>query len=80
MKEKYDLDKAILEPSFVCEALGLQGRIDMMTTDLRLLIEQKSGKNFNLANSRISDIGYHVESHYVQLLLYLLLLCERKLR
>ncbi|MCQ2255460.1 MAG: AAA domain-containing protein [Bacteroidaceae bacterium] len=70
LKEKYDLDKAILEPTFVCEALGLQGRVDMMTTDLKLLIEQKSGKNFNLANSRISDIGYHVESHYVQLLLY----------
>lgn len=70
LKEKYNLDKAILEPSFVCESLGLQGRIDMMTTDFKLLIEQKSGKNFNLANSRISDIGYHVESHYVQLLLY----------
>ncbi len=70
LKEKYNLDKAILEPSFVCEALGLQGRVDMMTTDFKLLIEQKSGKNFNLANSRISDIGYHVESHYVQLLLY----------
>ena len=70
LKEKYNLDKAILEPSFVCESLGLQGRVDMMTTDLKLLIEQKSGKNFNLANSRISDIGYHVESHYVQLLLY----------
>ena len=70
LKEKYDLEKAILEPTFVCEALGLQGRVDMMTTDLKLLIEQKSGKNFNLANSRISDIGYHVESHYVQLLLY----------
>ncbi len=70
LKEQYDLDKAILEPTFVCEALGLQGRVDMMTTDFKLLIEQKSGKNFNLANSRISDIGYHVESHYVQLLLY----------
>lgn len=70
LKEKYNLDKAILEPSFVCESLGLQGRVDMMTTDFKLLIEQKSGKNFNLANSRISDIGYHVESHYVQLLLY----------
>lgn len=70
LKERYNLDKAILEPSFVCEALGMQGRIDMMTTDFRLLIEQKSGKNFNLANSRISDIGYHIESHYVQLLLY----------
>ena len=32
-------EKAILEPSFVCEALGLQGRVDLMTTDLGLLVE-----------------------------------------
>ena len=70
LAEKYDLNKAILEPTFVCESLGLQGRVDMMTTDFRLLIEQKSGKNFNLATSQVSDIGYHIESHYVQLLLY----------
>lgn len=74
LREKYDLDKAILEPTFVCESLGLQGRVDMMTTDFKLLIEQKSGKNFNLATSRISDIGFHVESHYAQLLLYFLVL------
>ncbi|MBQ1701819.1 MAG: DNA helicase, partial [Prevotella sp.] len=34
----YDRDKAILEPSFVCEKLGLQGRVDLMTTDMRLLV------------------------------------------
>lgn len=74
LKNDYDLEKVLLEPSFVCEALGLQGRVDMMTSDLKLLIEQKSGKNYNLANSLMSDIGYHVESHYVQLLLYYLVL------
>ncbi len=70
LRSDYDISKTVLEPSFVCEALGLQGRVDMMTTDFRLLVEQKSGKNFNLANSLSSDIGYHKEDHYAQLLLY----------
>ena len=37
-------DKAILEPSYVCEALGIQGRLDYMQTDMRAFIEMKSGK------------------------------------
>ena len=53
-------EKALLEPSFVCERLGLQGRVDLMTTDMRLLVEQKSGKRW----------GKYKEDHYVQLLLY----------
>ena len=35
----YDRKKAILEPSFVCEALGIQGRVDLMTTDCKLLAD-----------------------------------------
>ena len=58
--QDYDVTKALLEPSFVCEQLGLQGRVDMMTSDMRLLVEQKSGKKWNKYN----------EAHYVQLLLY----------
>ena len=58
--EQYDRTKALLEPSFVCEKLGLQGRVDLMTTDMRLLVEQKSGKKWNT----------YKEDHYVQLLLY----------
>lgn len=58
--ESYDRTKALLEPSFVCERLGLQGRVDLMTTDMRLLVEQKSGKKWNT----------YKEDHYVQLLLY----------
>ena len=46
--------KAILEPSFVCESLGIQGRVDLMTTDFRLLVEQKSGKNFYIASNRLN--------------------------
>lgn len=67
----YDRNKAILEPSFVCESLGIQGRVDLMTTDFRLLVEQKSGKNFYIANNRFNNHGSkHLEKHYVQVLLY----------
>jgi hypothetical protein len=57
---EYDRNKALLEPSFVCKALGLRGRVDLMTSDMRLLVEQKSGKKW---------IGYR-EAHFVQVLLY----------
>ena len=57
---EYDRDKALLEPSFVCKALGLRGRVDLMTSDMRLLVEQKSGKKW---------AGFR-EAHYVQVLLY----------
>ena len=81
----YDRRKALLEPSFVCERLGLQGRVDLMTSDMRLLVEQKSGKNYNieratkLSTQRGEDTKegaahtpsrLHKEEHYVQLLLY----------
>ena len=57
---EYDRDKALLEPSFVCKALGLRGRVDLMTSDMRLLVEQKSGKKW---------VGFR-EAHFVQVLLY----------
>ncbi len=82
---EFSREKAILEPSFVCERLGLQGRVDLMTTDMRLLVEHKSGKNRNIEErGRMSGEGgrsgeafrqrdahgLQLESHYVQLLLY----------
>ena len=66
----YDRDKALLEPSFVCERLGLQGRVDLMTSDLRLLVEQKSGRNPKIEHQSHDSHGQQLESHYVQLLLY----------
>ena len=39
----YNAD-ATLEPSFFCEALGLQGRIDLLMNNDSLVIELKSGK------------------------------------
>ena len=42
----YYLDKqdAVLEPSYICEALGIQGRLDYMQRDMSSFIEMKSGK------------------------------------
>ena len=42
----YELDRtdAVLEPSYICEALGLQGRLDYMQRDMTSFIEMKSGK------------------------------------
>lgn len=67
----YDKDKAILEPSFVCEKLGIRGRVDLMTSDCKLLVEQKSGRNLNIENGHPNEFGsFQLEPHYVQLLLY----------
>lgn len=71
MFAEYDRSRVVLEPSFVCERLGLQGRVDLMTTDFRLLVEQKSGKNRNVETGRAGGHGsMQLEPHYVQLLLY----------
>lgn len=69
--QTFEREKAILEPSFVCERLGIQGRVDLMTTDLKLLVEQKSGKNTFIERKYKNPHGsLHVEKHYVQVLLY----------
>lgn len=60
----------LLEPSFVCERLGLQGRVDLMTADMSLLVEQKSGKNMKIEYQSHDSSGRQREDHYVQLLLY----------
>lgn len=71
LRRNYDLSKAILEPTFICEKLGLQGRVDLMTTDMRLLVEQKSGRNTFLEYNTTNEHGAKVvEKHYVQVLLY----------
>lgn len=65
----YKLDKtdAVLEPSYMCEALGLQGRLDYMQRDMHSFIEMKSGKadEYTLRN-RIEP----KENNKVQMLLY----------
>lgn len=59
-------EKCILEPSFFVEMLGLQGRMDLLQADMKVLMEQKSGqRGFN---------GIAREPHYIQMLLYLAIL------
>lgn len=70
-EDELDIRKAILEPSFICETLGLQGRVDLMTVDFKLLVEQKSGKNWFIERKHTNVYGsQYMENHYVQLLLY----------
>jgi len=63
----FELDKLVVEPSFFCEMLGIQGRMDLLHTEYKVLLEQKSGKRAFATNA-------HLEPHYVQMLLYLALL------
>lgn len=58
-----DLQKVVLEPSFYCEMLGLQGRMDLLQSDKRVLMEQKSGKKDEYHHT-------HQKKHFVQVLLY----------
>ncbi len=69
---RFDPKEGIVEPSFYSEMLGLQGRMDYLQMDLRVLMEQKSGKGAfpydNFCRPR------QTEEHYVQMLLYMALI------
>ena len=56
--------QSVLEPSFLCQMLGLEGRMDFLQSDFTVLLEQKSGKcdEFNGMRSKLE--------HRAQLLLY----------
>lgn len=58
---------AVLEPSYICEALGLQGRLDYMQRDMSSFIEMKSGKADEYA---IRGKVEPKENNWVQMLLY----------
>lgn len=69
----YNLDKkdAVLEPSYICEALGIQGRLDYMQRDMSSFIEMKSGKADEYAmKGKIEP----KENNKVQMLLYMAVL------
>ena len=68
----FDASQVLLEPSFFCETLGLQGRMDFLQKDFRVLIEQKSGKG--AFGQRDPDTPVYQEKHYVQMLLYMAML------
>jgi len=70
-KPEYDIDrsKAVLEPGFLCEMLGLQGRLDLMQEDFSRFVELKSGKA-----KEFPPPVTHKENHYVQMMLYFAIL------
>lgn len=57
---------AMLEPSFICPALGIQGRLDYLQSDLHCLVELKSGK----ADEYYSAPKGPKQSHTAQMMLY----------
>lgn len=59
----FNKKNTLLEASFICEKLGLQGRVDMMQKDFQVLIEQKAGK-------RDESHRRHKEDHFIQMMLY----------
>lgn len=59
----FNKKQTMLEASFICEKLGLQGRVDMLQKDFKVLIEQKSGK-------RDEYHRRHKEDHFIQMMLY----------
>ena len=69
----YNLDRsdAVLEPSYICEALGIQGRLDYMQRDMSSFIEMKSGKADEYA---IKGKIEPKENNRVQMLLYMAVL------
>ena len=69
----YELDKtdAVLEPSYICEALGLQGRLDYMQRDMSSFIEMKSGKADEFSMQGKVEPK---ENNKVQMLLYMAVL------
>lgn len=64
--------ECMLEPSFYSEMLGLQGRMDLLQLDFKLLLEQKSGAADYPSEMR--GILKQKEEHYVQMLLYMMLI------
>ncbi len=66
----YSPSQVMLEPSFISEMLGIQGRMDFLQLDHRVLIEQKSGKGAYTPFPHHPEQPFQKEQHYVQILLY----------
>lgn len=64
----------VLEPSFVAPRLGLQGRMDLLSLDYRLLVEQKSGKAGWPTPTSYDQPPTPQQKHSVQVLLYELMI------
>lgn len=72
--EGYKLNKedAVLEPSYICESLGVQGRLDYMQRDMSSFIEMKSGKadEYSLPGKIVPHINNRVQMLLYQAVLY----------
>ena len=70
--EQFNSKDGIVEPSFYSEMLGLQGRMDYLQLDYKVLMEQKSGKGAFPYDNFVRP--KHTEEHYIQMLLYMALI------
>ena len=72
-KAGIDREKVVLEPSFISNTLGLQGRLDLMLNDFSAFVELKSGKG--VEDFRTGGQFMHsCINHYTQMILYLAVL------
>ncbi|MBP5345550.1 MAG: AAA family ATPase [Bacteroidales bacterium] len=69
---RFNSKEGLVEPTFFSEMLGLQGRMDYLQLDYKVLLEQKSGSGKYVG--RDNRVPHQTEEHYVQLLLYALLI------
>ena len=74
LHQDFRSDDIILEPSFFSPVLGLQGRMDFLGLDYRVVIEQKSGKGAFAPGCPPDKLAGAQVKHLVQLLLYRALL------
>lgn len=70
--EQFNLSDGIVEPSFFSEMLGLQGRMDYLQLDYKVLMEQKSGKGGFPYDNFVTP--RQTNEHYIQMLLYMALI------
>ena len=69
----FDRASVMVEPTFFSEMLGLQGRMDFLQLDFKMVTEQKSGKG-GWPPKADPAVPRMREPHYVQLLLYMALI------
>lgn len=65
--KEHPVEGARLETAFYCEALGIQGRMDLMSGDARTIVELKSGKG---AYTGKPDLVAYRYEHALQMALY----------
>lgn len=71
MASAYRPGEGVIEPSFFSEMLGLQGRMDYLQWDFKLLLELKSGRGDYSRNNSLRP--RYKDAHYIQMLLYMML-------